>query len=79
MSDPKYLQQGFNKCLAHFVEECGEALAAAGKIQRWGPYSTNPEIPEAKRETNLRWLLREMNDVSGAIDRLRKTIREDMS
>lgn len=72
MSDPKYLQQGFDKCLAHFVEECGEALATAGKTQRWGPQSTNPEIAYNKRETNFAWLQRELKDVGEAIIRLQR-------
>lgn len=77
MSDPKYLQKGFEKCLAHFVEECGEALAAAGKTQRWGPTSSNPELPWHKRETNLEWLEREIGDVKEAISRLEQAIDEE--
>jgi hypothetical protein len=42
MSDPRFLQQGFDKQLAHVVEECGEVISAAGKTQRWGPSSINP-------------------------------------
>lgn len=26
MSDKRFLQQGFDKCLAHAIEECGEFL-----------------------------------------------------
>lgn len=75
MSDPKYLQKGFGPQLAHFVEECGEALAAAGKTQRWGPFSYNPEISPNLREPNLRWLQREVKDVQEAATRLLGTIR----
>lgn len=77
MSDPRFLQSGFDNQLAHFIEECGEALAAAGKTQRWGPMSSNPLLPEAQRETNLVWLRREMADVREAIDRLERTIADE--
>lgn len=77
MSDPKYLQKGFDKCLSHAIEECGEFLAAAGKTQRWGPHSTNPEIPPDKRESNLQWMWREMGDLYQALDRLRASIEEE--
>ncbi|PHR94021.1 MAG: hypothetical protein COA69_00030 [Robiginitomaculum sp.] len=55
--------------LAHVVEECGEALAAAGKCQRWGFNSVNPLLPPKEQETNIEWLFREMDDVRGAINR----------
>lgn len=85
MSHPQFLQEGFDKQLAHLVEECGELLAAtgellaaAGKTQRWGPRSVNPLLPVTKRETNLDWLQREMNDVVEAIVRLQRTIKVDL-
>lgn len=68
--DSKYLQKGFDKCLAHAIEECGEFLAAAGKTQRWGAFSVNPEVPVCEQETNLVWLRREMADVKTALLRL---------
>lgn len=74
MSDPRFLQYGFDKCLAHLVEECGELLAAAGKTQRWGRDSVNPLLPAAEQETNLAWLTREMGDVRQALDRLNEAI-----
>jgi hypothetical protein len=69
MSDPKYLRGGFDFCLAHVVEECGEVLSAAGKTQRWGRGSSNPELFPAG-ETNEAWLRRELKDLQDAIDRL---------
>lgn len=57
--------------LAYLVEECGEVLAAAGKALRWGLHSTNPELPEAERETNAEWLSRELDDLEAAIARVR--------
>lgn len=76
MSNPKYLQKGFDKCLSHAIEECGEFLAAAGKTQRWGPYSFNPELTPAEREYNMVWLRREMKDVQEALDRLEKEMED---
>ena len=75
MSDPRFLQDGFDKQLAHVVEECGEVLAAAGKTQRWGRFSVNPLLPEKDRETNNQWLERELKDLADAIARLQRTMR----
>jgi len=74
MGSTKYLQRGFNKQLAHVVEECGEVLAAAGKTQRWGRDSYNPELPVSEQETNNDWLLRELKDLKQAIERLECTM-----
>lgn len=77
MSDPRFLQTGFEKVLAHAIEECGEFLAAAGKTQRWGLDSYNPLLPEHARESNEAWLRREMADARAALDRLEKTMDGD--
>ena len=74
MSDLCFLQTGFDKQLSHLIEECGEVLAAAGKTQRWGPYSVNPLLPKEQQETNISWLSREINDLKRAISRLEETI-----
>lgn len=74
MSDKRFLQNGFEKRLAHAIEECGEFISAAGKTQRWGVWSTNPLLAPAERETNIAWLLREMADVRQALDRLDEAI-----
>ena len=71
-----YLFPGFDFALAHAVEEAGEFLAAAGKAQRFGPESVNPELPPADRETNLAWIKREAGDLRGALDRLDDAIAE---
>jgi hypothetical protein len=76
--DPRYLRSGFDFALAHAVEEAGEFLAAAGKTQRWGVRSTNPELPPKDREENQVWLLREMADLRGALDRLEKHLAGGM-
>ena len=68
--EPDHLEQA----VAYFVEECGEALAAAGKLLRWGPESVNPELPVEQQEANIDWLLREMRDVATAIKRVRKFV-----
>jgi hypothetical protein len=49
-------------------------LAAAGKAQRWGPFSVNPLLPEAERETNLARILREMADLKDAIRDLHEAV-----
>lgn len=70
MSDPRFIQFGFDKTLAHFIEECGECLAAAGKTQRWGRDSVNPLLPADQQETNGAWLRRELADLREVLDRL---------
>lgn len=72
---PEYLKPDSPEfCLAHLIEEMGEALAAAGKTLRLGPQSYNPELPEADRETNIDWLRRELKDVRGAMDRFEQCL-----
>jgi NTP pyrophosphatase (non-canonical NTP hydrolase) len=79
VSDPRFLQDGFDKQLAHLVEECGEVLAAAGKTQRWGLDSVNPLLPVDQQETNGEWLFREIVDLDEAIGRLLATMRRARS
>jgi len=69
MSHPDYVDKG--NPLGKFIEECGEALAAAGKTVRFGWKSFNP-LPGASKETNEEWLAREVSDVEEAIQRLKK-------
>ena len=75
--DVRYFRDTFEACLAHVVEECGEVLAAAGKTQRWGWFSVNPELPREQQESNLVWLQRELADLKGAIARLETVIEQD--
>jgi hypothetical protein len=70
MTNAQYLRPGIPFALAHAIEEAGEFLAAAGKTQRWGLDSYNPELPILDRESNEDWLRREMADLRGALDRL---------
>jgi NTP pyrophosphatase (non-canonical NTP hydrolase) len=77
VSDPRFLQEGFENQLAHVVEECGEFLAAAGKTQRWGPDSVNPLLPESEQERNADWLRREALDVAEALERLLMTMKNE--
>ena len=73
MSD-KYLKRNDpDFCLKHLIEECGEVIAAAGKTLRWGPASTNPELPVEKQERNIDWLDRELVDLEKAIHRFRES------
>ena len=68
--DSKYLRPGFDFALAHAIEEAGEFLAAAGKTQRWGRDSVNPELAPEQQERNDDWLRRELADLQEALDRL---------
>lgn len=70
MTDIRFLQDGFDKRLSHVIEECGEVLAAAGKLQRWGPLSVNPLLPIEHQERNIDWLRRELEDLKTVITRL---------
>lgn len=78
MSDPKYLCDDLWFCVSHAIEEAGEFLAAAGKSQRWGLESYNPELPVEQREKNVDWMRREMTDLREALDRLEKKLAEAM-
>ena len=75
MTDSKYLQEGFEKQLSHVIEECGEFLAAAGKLQRWGAHSRNLLLPEGEYETNLDWMKRELEDLLFVGTRLKETLK----
>lgn len=77
MSDRRYFQQGFEKILSHTIEEAGEFLAAAGKTQRWGLHSYNPELPEDLQETNREWLIREIHDLQLQLSRLAGELEGD--
>ncbi len=70
MTDPRYLRPGVDFALSHAIEEAGEFVAAAGKTQRWGLRSFNPELAPEEQETNEAWLRREAADVVAAIGRL---------
>mgnify|MGYP001577498823 CR=1 FL=1 len=60
--------------LGYLVEECGETIQAVGKSIRWGLDGYNPELPEAERETNRAWILRELKDLKRAILLVEKEI-----
>jgi NTP pyrophosphatase (non-canonical NTP hydrolase) len=66
----KYLRDDYASKLAHAIEEAGEFVSAAGKTQRWGRSSFNPDLPEDMRESNEDWLRREINDLRLALTRL---------
>jgi len=76
MVDERFLQEGFDNQLSHVIEECGEVLSAAGKLQRWGPYSFNPLVLESDRETNIAWLKRELIDLQLTTTRLLSTMEK---
>ena len=72
MSHPDFKNKG--NALGKFIEECGEAIAAAGKTVRFGWSSYNP-LPGASTETNEAWLRREVTDLEEAISRLKESRR----
>ncbi len=72
---PEYAPKTLGQKLGYLTEECGEVLAAVGKTQRWGPFSVNPE-PGASKETNRDWILRELEDLKGAIQLAEEALRE---
>ena len=74
MSNLKYIRHDFGSVIGHLVEECGEVLAASGKLLRWGPNSVNPELPPEQQETNRDWLLRELDDLEDLIARARAAL-----
>jgi NTP pyrophosphatase (non-canonical NTP hydrolase) len=76
---PKYEPRTLSEKLGYLVEECGEVMAAVGKTFRWGLWSVNPELPKDQQECNRDWILRELADLRGAIDRAEKTLREQDS
>ena len=77
--DSRYIEGlSLEQRLAHVVEECGEVLQAAGKCQRWGFLSVNPELDEEDQETNINWLSRELKDLEGAVERLVKQFGTDL-
>jgi hypothetical protein len=68
MSHPSFKDRG--RPIGRFIEECGEALAAAGKSVRFGLECVNPLLPEDQQETNREWLTRELKDLKSAIKAL---------
>jgi NTP pyrophosphatase (non-canonical NTP hydrolase) len=72
---PEYEPKTNMQRLGYVVEECGEVLQAIGKTIRWGLESVNPELPPEQQESNAAWILRELDDLSGAIDRLKSAIK----
>ena len=73
----QYEPKTITQALGYLVEEAGEVQAAIGKSIRWGLDSTNPELPPKERETNGRWILRELLDLEGAIMRARSFLADE--
>lgn len=77
MAQQKYLDMtiGFDMCLGHLVEECGEVINVAGKTIRWGTHSRNPDVAGSK--PNWQLLLDEMSDLKTAIARMEQVIMSE--
>lgn len=86
---PGYEPKTVGQAIGYLVEEAGEVLAAAGKSLRGGLDSVNPECAtcgevahgcnaghdfQSQPETNQEWLLREVDDLEGAISRFREAL-----
>lgn len=78
MSDSRFRVNGFDDRLFKVVEECGEVLAAVGKTQIYGPFSSNPLLPPEEREFNIDWLKRELEDLKLAISNLEQSIEDEV-
>ena len=63
--DRAYCPRDEEGILAYLIEELGEALAAIGKLQRFGPGNFHPT--NKPKELNSEALLRELGDVELAI------------
>lgn len=76
MSDDRLIPRhgDIDDLINHLIEECGEAIAAAGKTKRFGLGSYNPFVPKDERETNEEWLRRELCDLLKAGNRLRDAL-----
>lgn len=74
MVDSRFVRHDWPHSIAHFIEEAGEALAAAGKTVRWGLDSYNPDLPESDRESNAAWLWRELADLDWAMRNLHRAL-----
>lgn len=71
---PQYEPKTLEQKLGYLVEECGEVMAAVGKTMRWGLESVNLDLPEDEQETNRDWIVRELRDLEGAINRARAAL-----
>lgn len=74
MTDARYMRPGLDFARGKAIEELGELQAALGKSLRWGWESSNPELPENERVTNVRWVRDEMRDVIDALENLAREL-----
>ncbi|MBN1104732.1 MAG: hypothetical protein JXL84_15040 [Deltaproteobacteria bacterium] len=72
MSHEKYKYTG--SPLTKVVEECSEVIQIACKIDRFGWFNFHPDDP--KETPNIDILMREMDDVIEAFERLEIHMRE---
>ena len=72
----KYEPKTTRQKLGYVVEEAGEVCAAIGKTLRWGLESVNPELEPCEQETNRDWVLRELRDLTGAIEILEAELHD---
>ena len=77
MAQNKYRPKTMNDAIAWLSEECGETVAAIGKVGRWGLSGSNPELPEEERELNGDAVLREIQDVKKSLALAEKFLLEN--
>jgi hypothetical protein len=68
----RYANKG--KPLGHLIEECGEVIQVAGKIQRFGWRAKNP-LKGRDRRPNEELLQSEIADLQHAINRVKRSRR----
>lgn len=73
----KYAPRTTDQRIGYFIEECGEALHAAGKSLRWGLRHSNPETPLADRKDNAQLLREEIWDLKRAIKMLERDLNNN--
>ncbi len=67
-------QDKLEEILSHVIEECGEVLFWAGKVQRFGWKSKHPKYGE---EFPYEALLREVKDLRYQLDLLEDEVNEN--
>ena len=73
MSDPRYGNIGPKE--VRLMEECGELIQAVSKAVRFGYRNWDPNDPT--KETNIRKIFREYNDVRRAFSEIHRAHKED--